>query len=160
MIIRVTSVAVFMDSRAGRPLTGVIAIAGAFWLAGAYLWLLGVVMLLLPGAVSMALGAPLLNGLELAGPYMFLLAGLIGGLIGWGLWRRNNWARRIAIFAALAGLAMMLPRLSVAVINFRMGSFVVPALGVLARMLIVWYLYQAPVTQWFSGQEKGAATLL
>ena len=119
---------------------GVIVIAAAFFLAGAYLWALGVVMLLLPGVVSMALGAPLLNGLELSGPYMFLLIGGLSGLIGWGLWRRNNWARRIAIFAALAGLAMTLPGLSVAVMNFRVGSFIAPGLGFLVRMLIVWYL--------------------
>lgn len=136
---------------AGKPLAGVIAVAAAFCLAGAYLCVLGLVMLAWPGAVSMALGAPLLNGLELAGPYMFLLIGGLGGGIGWGLWRRNNWARRLAIFAGLIGMAMMLPALSVAVTNFRLG-LVAPCFGVLVRMLIVWYLYQAPVTEWFAGR--------
>jgi uncharacterized membrane protein (DUF2068 family) len=144
----------------GRPLTGVIATAAAFWLAGLYLWTLGMVMLIAPGAISMALGAPLLNGLELSGPYMFLLIGVISGLLGWGLWRRNNWARRIAILAALAGLAMTLPSLSVAVMNFRITSFLIPGLGALVRMLIVWYLYQAPVTEWFAGRNDSGKTLL
>jgi len=141
-----------MNSSASKPLPGVIAVATAFCLAGAYLCALGLAMLAWPGAVSMALGAPLLNGLELAGPYMFLLIGGLGGVIGWGLWRRNNWARRVAILAGLIGMAMMLPALSVAVMNFRL-SLLVPCLGVLLRMLIVWYLYQAPVTEWFAGRE-------
>lgn len=149
-----------MNSSVGRPLTGVIAIAGAFWLAGVYLCALGLVMLISPGLISMALGAPLLNGLELSGPYMFLLIGAVAGLIGWGLWRRNNSARRVAIAAALAGMAMMLPALSVAVMNFRIGSFLLPALGVLVRMLIVWYLYQVPVTEWFARRTNGSASLV
>lgn len=144
---------------ARKPLTGVIAIAAVFWLAGAYLLLLGLVMLISPGTISMALGAPLLNGLELAGPYMFLLVGVLSGLVGLGLWRRNNWARRIALFAALAGLAMTLPGLSVAVMNFRIGTFLLPGLGVLVRMLIAWYLYQVPVTEWFAGQKSSNTSL-
>ena len=136
----------------GRPPAGVMAVATAFWLAGAYLCVLGLVMLASPGTISMAWAAPLLNGLELAGPYMFLLIGGLGGVIGWGLWRRNNWARRVAIVAALVGLVFMLPPLSVAVINFRL-SLVGPCFGVLVRMLMVWYLYQAPVTEWFAGHQ-------
>ena len=108
----------------------------------------------------MALGAPLLNGLELSGPYMFLLIAALSGLIGWGLWWRNSWARRVAIVASLAGMATMLPGLSVAVINFRIGSFILPGLGVLVRMLIVWYLYQAPVTDWFAGRENRSISLV
>ena len=57
------------------------------------------------------LGAPLLYGLELAGPYMFLLIGTFGVLIGWGLLRLNNWARWTAIAAALIGVEMLAGRL-------------------------------------------------
>lgn len=149
-----------MNSGGGRRLSGVMAVAAAFWLVGLYLWTLGVIMSIAPGAISMALGAPLLNGLELSGPYMFLLIGVVSGMIGWGLWQRNNWARRVAIFAALAGLAITLPTLSVAVMNFRIGGFVLPALGVLLRMLIVWYLYQAPVTEWFAGRNHSRNSLV
>ena len=76
---------------------GVTVIAFIFFLAAAYLGLIGIVMLASPGALSMAMGAPLLSGLELAGPYMFLLMAGVGALIGWGLFRLNNWARRAAI---------------------------------------------------------------
>src|ERR1700690_3130777 len=63
---------------------GVNAIAIAFFFAAAYLGLIGIVMLASPGVVSMALGAPLLSGLELAGPYMFLLMSAVGALVGGG----------------------------------------------------------------------------
>jgi hypothetical protein len=95
--------------------TGVIAVAMVFFLAGAYLCMIGAFMLVSPGAVSMALGAPLLNGLELAGPYIFLLTAGVGALIGWGL-LRLLWG----------------------------------GLGIIVRVMIVWYLYQEPVAERFS----------
>jgi hypothetical protein len=134
-----------------KPLPGVVAIATLFGLAAAYLLALSVIMLGFPGVISMAVGAPLLSGLELAGPYMFLLTGALCALIGWGLRRRNQWARRIAIVAALVGLVLTLPPLSVAVMNFHL-SLIAPLLGALVRMLIVWYLYQSPVAEWFAGR--------
>ena len=70
--------------------TGVMAIAILFFVAAAYLSLLAAVTLASPGTLSMGLAAPLLNGLELAGPYMFLLIGGVGALIGWGLLRLNK----------------------------------------------------------------------
>jgi hypothetical protein len=55
-----------------RP-AGVTVIAVLFFLAAAYLGVVGIAMLASPGTLPMRLGAPLLHGLELAGPYMFLL---------------------------------------------------------------------------------------
>ena len=78
-----------------RPI-GVTAIAMLFFLSATYIAALGGIMLLAPGTVSMMLGAPLLFGLELAGPYMFLLLAAAGALIGWGLFRLSNLARRAA----------------------------------------------------------------
>ena len=139
-----------------KPLPGVAAIAITFWTASTYLFVLALVMLVSPGTLSMAFGAPLLNGLELAGPYMFFLVAAVGGLIGWGLWRRNRWARRVAILAGLVGLVFTLPGLSIEVMNLR-WSLIWPGLSVLVRMLIVWYLYQAPVTEWFAGRAPNTA---
>jgi len=45
----------------------------------------------------MAAGAELLGGLELAGPYMFLLVGTLSAGIALGLWRLHRWARWLAI---------------------------------------------------------------
>jgi len=129
--------------------SGVTAIAVGFFLAATYLAVLGIVMLASPGAVSMALGAPLLGGLELAGPYMFLLIGGAGALIGWGLLRLNNWARRTALVVAFIGVVMLVPAVSAAAVDFR-ASLLWSGVGIIVRVIIVWYLYQAPVAETFA----------
>ncbi|MGA8762323.1 MAG: hypothetical protein WB562_05480 [Candidatus Sulfotelmatobacter sp.] len=131
-----------------RP-AGVTAIATLFFLAAAYLWAVGAVMLLLPGAASMTLGAPLLHGLELAGPFMFLLAGVAGALIGWGLLRLNNWARRVATVAAMVGVIMLVPSVSAAAVDFS-WPLLWSGLGIIVRIAAVWYLWQPPVVDSFA----------
>lgn len=133
---------------AARP-AGVKAVAYVFFLCAVYLSVLGLVMLLRSGAISMALGAPLMGGLDLAGPYMFLLIAAISGLIGFGLLYLNNWARRAAILAALAGVVMLVPDVSGAVVEFNLKKLAWGGLGVIVRVIIVWYLYQVPVTEQF-----------
>jgi hypothetical protein len=129
--------------------TGVTAIAFVFLFAAVYLGLIGIVMLIWPGVVSMALGGPLLNGLELAGPYMFLLMAGVGTLIGCGLLRLNNWARRAAIVAGLLGVVMLVPAVSAAAVDFR-PSLLWAGLGIIVRVMIVWYLFQVPVREAFA----------
>lgn len=128
---------------------GVAAIAVLFLAAAAYLALVGLVMLLSPGAVSMSLGAPLLTGLELAGPYMFLLMAGVGGLIGWGLLRLNNWVRRAAIAVAFIGVVMLVPGVSAAAVDLRV-SLIWGGLGIIVRVMILWYLYQGRVRTVFT----------
>ena len=128
---------------------GVNAIAIAFFFAAAYLGLIGIVMLASPGVVSMALGAPLLSGLELAGPYMFLLMSAVGALIGWGLLRLNNWARRAAIVVGFIGVVMLVPVVSAAAVDFR-PSLLWAGLGIIVRVMIVWYLFQSPTEEAFT----------
>jgi hypothetical protein len=130
--------------------TGVTAIAIVFFVAAAYLGFVGLVMLASPGTVPMALGAPLLSGLELAGPYMFLLMSGVGALIGWGLLRLNNWARRVAALVALIGVVMLVPSVSANAITLQLGSLAWGGLGIIVRVMIVWYLYQAPVAETFA----------
>jgi hypothetical protein len=130
--------------------SGVTAIAIAFFVAAAYLGFIGLVMLASPGTVSMAMGAPLLNGLELAGPYMFLLISGVGALIGWGLLRLNNWARRVAALVALIGVVMLVPSVSANAITLQLGSLAWGGLGIIVRVMIVWYLYQEPMAERFS----------
>jgi len=134
--------------RASIP-AGVTLVAFVFFLAAVYLGSIGIVMLASPGAVSMAMGAPLLTGLELAGPYMFLLMAGVGGLIGWGLLRLNNWARRTAIVAGFLGALMLVPAVSAAAVDFR-TSLLRAGLGMVIRVMIVWYLYQLPVREAFA----------
>jgi hypothetical protein len=132
-----------------RPI-GIRLIAILFLLTAAYLIVIAVVMLLSPGAVSMSAGADLLGGLEVAGPYMFLLAAAVGTAIGVGLLRLYNWARRLAIASALLGMVLLLPSVSSAVLDFRIAQLIWGGLGVMVRAMIVWYLYQPPVKEAFA----------
>ena len=128
--------------------------AAAFLLAAAYLLAVGLTMLARPGLVSMAAGAELLGGLELAGPYMFLLIGALGGVIALGLWRLHGWARWLAILAAMIGVAMLLPSVSSAVLDFRIAKLASGGLGVIVRTLIVWYLLQQPAREAFTTKQR------
>ena len=124
-------------------------VATVFFLAAAYLGLIGALMLAAPGTVSMALGAPLLSGLELAGPYMFLLVTAVAMLIGWGLLRLNRWARRAALVAGSVGAIMLVPAVSAAAEDFR-APLLWQGLGVVIRVAIVWYLFQEPIKEAFA----------
>jgi hypothetical protein len=135
-----------------RP-TGVTLIASIFFLAAAYLLVLATIMLLAPGAVSMMLGSPLLGGLELAGPYMFLLMGFVGATIGLGLLRLNKWARRTATLIAMIGIVLLIPDVSIAVVDFRPARLVWGGLGIIVRVIIAWYLYQSPVAEAFAARK-------
>ena len=114
-------------------------------------------MLVSPGVFSMTLGTPLLGGLELAGPYMFLLMAGVGAAMGWGLVRLNPWARRAAILAALLGVVELVPTVSIAVIEVRARPLIWGGIGVMVRVMIAWYLYQEPVTEAFSGKSASTA---
>ena len=131
-----------------RPI-GISLIAILFLLTAAYLIVIAVVMLLSPGAVSMSSGADFLGGLEVAGPYMFLLVAAVAMAIGVGLLRLYNWARRLAIVTALLGMVLLLPSVSSAVLDFRIAQLIWGGLGVMVRAMIVWYLYQHPVKEAF-----------
>ena len=140
-----------------EPLVGVRAIAAVFFLVATYLFIVGGVMLVSPGVFSMTLGTPLLGGLELAGPYMFLLMAAVGAAVGWGLLRLNPWARRAAILAALLGVVELVPTVSIAVIEVRARPLIWGGIGVMVRVMIAWYLYQEPVTEAFSGKSASTA---
>ena len=135
-----------------RP-AGVAAVAAAFLLAAAYLLAVGLTMLASPGLVSMAAGAELLGGLELAGPYMFLLMAALGAVIALGLWRLHRWARWLAILVAMIGVVMLLPTVSSAMLDFRIGILASGGLGVIVRTMIGWYLFHEPVGNAFAGNK-------
>src|SRR2546430_17143409 len=106
-----------------RPI-GVSLIATLFLLTAAYLIVVAAVMLISPGTISLSSGADLLGGLEVAGPYMFLLMAVVGAAIGLGLLRLHNWARRLAILSALLGMVLLLPSVSSAGLDFRIEKLV------------------------------------
>lgn len=131
-----------------RP-RGVTFIAVVFFSASAYLLALGGIRLADPDAISLSLGAPLLHGLELAGPYAFLLAAAVAGLVAFGLLRLNNLARRAAIFIALAGIVMLIPKVSAAGDDITLNFFLAGSMIVI-RTIVVWYLWQSRTAERFS----------
>ncbi len=134
-----------------RP-AGVTAVAIAFLLAGAYLFTVGATMLARPGLISMAAGSELLGGLELAGPYMFLLVAAVNALIAAGLWKLQGWARWTAILVAMIGVFLVLPSVSSAILDFRFGKLLWSGLGTILRVMIAWYLLQPPVRDAFESR--------
>lgn len=98
------------------------------------------VMLAEPGALPLRVGAPLLQGMEIAGPYLFLLMAALGVLIGWGLLRLNPWARYAAIFVAAIGLAAFAPGVLRDVLSLQLVDLVWSGLGIAVRALVVWRL--------------------
>ena len=131
------------DDRTQNPLSqGVRAIAVLFALCGLYLLAGGLLILVRPGSISMTVGAPLLFGLEIAGPYIFLIVGAVAGVIAWGLVRRMNLARHAAVLAAIAGVVMLVPAVSAAVVMVQAKSLIVSGFAVVIRVIVVWYLSQ------------------
>lgn len=96
-----------------RPI-GATILAALFLLAGIYLWLVSLVKLVAPEAISLMSSAPLMYGLELAGPYMAILVGTGYALVGWGLFRLQNWARWAAMLVMVISVASLVPKISMA----------------------------------------------
>ncbi len=132
---------------------GVRAVAALFSICAAYLGVLGALMLVRPGTISMATGAPLLFGLELAGPYMFLLMALLGGAVAWGLVNLNNIARHAATLMAIAGVVMLVPPVSAATVLVQPKPLVIGGLGIIIRVVVAWYLSRADVAEHFRSPQ-------
>ncbi len=120
---------------------GVLVIAILLFVASAYLTALAIIWLTNPDAFPLSLAAPLLHGLELAGPYMFLICAAVGAIVGVGLLRLNNYARRATILIAVAGIVMLIPKMSAAAVVISAELFIA-AIQVIGRAVIVWYLWQ------------------
>ncbi len=123
-----------------RP-AGVVSIVVLFFLTSAYLTVIAIIWLFNPDAFPLSLAAPLLHGLELAGPYMFLICAAVGVIVGIGLLKLNNYARRATILIAVAGIVMLIPKMSAAAVDISAELFIV-AIQVIVRVVIVWYLWQ------------------
>lgn len=134
-----------------RP-PGTVAIAAAFLAASAYLAVLAAVRFTDPGTVPLSLASPLLQGLEIAGPYMFLVGAAIGATVGWGLLRLSNLACRAAIVIAAAGIFFLIPKVSAETGDFSL-RFVFAALSVMVRVMIVWYLWQVWTADKFAHKQ-------
>jgi len=143
-----------MEGKSDPLPAGVRAIAALFAICGAYLAIAGLIILVQPGVISMTVGAPLLFGLELAGPYMFLLVALVAGAIAWGLVRKVNVARHAAVLAAVAGIVMLVPPVSAAVVMVQPTSLVMDGLGIILRVAAAWYLSQGHIADEFKAGKR------
>jgi hypothetical protein len=130
------------------------AIAALFALCGTYLGIVGGLMLLRPGTISMSAGAPLLFGLELAGPYMFLLMAVVGGGVAWGLVRLNNIVRHAAQLIAIAGIVMLVPSVSAATVTVQPKALAFGGLGIIMRVMVAWYLSRGEIVDQFKTRPK------
>ena len=109
--------------------------------AAIYLFALAAILWIAPGALSLMAGRYFMYGLELAGPYMILLFGAGYALIGWGLFRLQNWARWTAMLIMAVGVAALVPRISMAELGLPVFWY---GFQIALRVAVGWYLAQAP----------------
>ncbi len=137
------------ENNAHQLPAGVRAIAVLFSLCAIYLAVAGACMLLRPGTIPMSAGAPLLFGLELSGPYMFLLGAVIGGVVAWGLVELNNIVRHVATLIVIAGIVMLVPAVSAATVAAQPKALAFGGLGIIVRVIVAWYLSRQEVAEAF-----------
>ncbi len=112
---------------------------------------LAVAVLIGVHAVPLSSGASLIGGgLEQLGPIAFVLYATIMNALAVALWRRWRWARRIAIAVAVIGILMAVPGLSSAVMDSRIFSIGREGLQIIVRVIVIYYLSQEPVKDWFA----------
>src|SRR5207249_5458744 len=111
-----------------RP-TIVTAIAALFLLSAVYLLIVGLTMLARPGFLSMAAGADLLNGLETAGPYIFLLVSAAEFWVGVGWFGFRKGGGGIGLLLPLMVLVFLFPRFSAALVAFAFWALAWGGLG-------------------------------
>jgi len=136
-----------------RP-AGVTAIVALSMVAA--LTSLAFALLIASGRIPLSAGAFLLGGgLEQLGPVAFLLYAALLLLLAIVLWRRLPFARRATVLAAILGIALAVPAISSAVMDSRLLAIAREGLQIIVRVMIVFYLSQKPVKEWF-GQRATA----
>lgn len=102
------------------------------------------------GQLPLSSGTFLLGGgLEQRGPLAFLLYAVVLLILATGLLRRWNLARRATILLAVAGIALTVPAVSSAVVDSRISAIAREGAQIIIRVLIIFYLTQGPVKDWF-----------
>jgi hypothetical protein len=104
-------------------------------------------------AIPLSSGAFLIGGgLEQLGPIAFLVYAAILIVLTVALWWRWRWARRVAVLAAVIGIVMAVPGLSSAVMDSRIFAIAREGLQIMVRVIVVYYLSQEPVKDWFAAR--------
>lgn len=84
------------------------------------------------------------------GPAVFIAATLVYVAIAAGLLWLKNWARRLAIVIVAVGLYFLIPSISSAVADLRIGAIVTNGAQIIARVVVLWYLMQQSVADAFT----------
>jgi hypothetical protein len=108
-------------------------------------------LLVATGRVSLSSGAFLFGGgLEQLGPVAFLLYAALLLLLALALWRAFRFARQATVVIAIAGIALSVPAISSAVTDARLLAIVREGSQIIVRVMIVFYLCQEPIKDWFA----------
>ena len=108
-------------------------------------------VLIFEARVPLSAGAFLLGGgLEQLGPVAFLLYAALLLILALALWARWQWARRATLLVAVAGIALAVPAISSAVMDSRIFAIAREGLQIIVRVVLVFYLSQDPVKDWFA----------
>ena len=102
------------------------------------------------GVWPLAWGRYMVGDLVTMGPTVFRLATATYALIGWGLLRLKNWARRLAIVVTAVGLYFLVPTISSAVADLRIVGIVSSGAQIILRVIVLWYLFQERVAEAFA----------
>jgi hypothetical protein len=121
----------------------VTVIAILFFLVAAYLIIIGVAEFLAPGTLAMTRAAGITYGRELSGPQTAISVGAGWALVGWGLYRLQNWARWCAILLMVLGVAGSVPAVSAAARDISWRFFWYGA-QIMVRIVIAWFLAASP----------------
>jgi hypothetical protein len=73
---------------------------------------------------------------------MFLLAAGVAAIVAFGLLRLKNLARRAAIVIGMAGVVMLVPKVSADAAELSL-RLLLAGFAVMIRVAIVWYLWQS-----------------
>lgn len=108
-------------------------------------------LLIVRGQVPLSSGAFLLGGgLEQLGPIAFLLSTILLLVLAIALWRRLRFARQATLLVAIVGIGLAVPAISSAVMDSRVFAIAREGLQIIVRVMIVFYLSQEPVKEWFA----------
>jgi hypothetical protein len=119
-----------------RP-TSVAVIATFFWLVATYLIAIGLIEFISPGTILLARVAGVAYGRELDGPMTAISVGLGWALVGWGLYRLQNWARWCALVILVIGVAGSVPAVSAAARGITWRFFWLGG-QIMVRIVVAW----------------------
>ncbi len=130
-----------------RPL-GVTLVAFLLTLLGVFLIGLTLARMFSPGFLVPIRHVALLRTVGMVNSFVAILAGVVWILVGWGLFTLHGFARLAAMILLFMGVGFDVGRLVVAAPGF--GRFPAWIIGsILVRLVIVWYLFRAPVAEKF-----------